>query len=108
LKLNPTGTSKYVEKRAEIVYGIMVRRGVVIEEFEDIMKAPPDGPPQESGAPRPPGQTSGTVEVAEGKDAAKGQTFGTPSETKQAPASALTARDEKGSEQTSPPPGPGK
>ena len=27
LKLNPTGTSKYVEKRAEIVYGIMVKAG---------------------------------------------------------------------------------
>ena len=68
LKLNPTGTSKYVEKRAEIVYGIMVRRGIVIEEFEDIMKAPPDGPPPDSGAPRPPGMTSGTVDVAEKKD----------------------------------------
>jgi len=67
LKLNPTGTSKYVEKRAEIVYGIMVRRGIVIEEYEDIMKAPPDGP-TDTGAPRPPGMTSGTVDVAEKKE----------------------------------------
>ncbi len=108
LKLNPTGTSKYVEKRAEIVYGIMVRRGIVIEEFEDIMKAPPDGPPPESGAPRPPGQTSGTVEVAEGKDAAQGKPDGTPSDTKQAPASAPAAREDKGSGQATPPPGQGK
>jgi monofunctional glycosyltransferase len=71
LKYNPTGTSKYVEKRAEIVYGIMVKRGIVIEEFEDIMKAPPDGPP-DTGAPRPPGMTSGTVDVAEKKESVPG------------------------------------
>lgn len=70
LKLNPAGTSKYVEKRAEIVYGIMVKRGIVIEEYEDIMKAPPDGPPAGTGAPRPPGQTSGTVDVAEKQETA--------------------------------------
>ncbi len=68
LKYNPTGTSKYVEKRAEIVYGIMVRRGIVIEDFEDIMTAPPDGPPSDTGAPRPPGMTSGTLDVAEKKE----------------------------------------
>jgi hypothetical protein len=58
-----------VEKRAEIVYGIMVRRGIVIEEYEDIMKAPPDGPP-DTGAPRPPGMTSGAVDIADRKDGA--------------------------------------
>ena len=85
LKLNPTGTSKYVEKRAEIVYGIMVRRGIVIEEFEDIMKAPPDGPPAETGAPRPPGQTSGTVDTAGEKDAAPEKPEAAPAAQAQAP-----------------------
>jgi hypothetical protein len=49
-----------VEKRAEIVYGIMVRRGIVIEEYEDIMKAPADGPPvQTPGAAAPAGPKEG-------------------------------------------------
>jgi monofunctional biosynthetic peptidoglycan transglycosylase len=96
LKLNPTGTSKYVEKRAEIVYGVMVRRGIVIEEYEDIMKAPPDGPPPDSGAPRPPGMTSGTVDVAEKKDGARDKPEGASTEKKQSPAqSAATAEEKK-------------
>ena len=97
LKYNPTGTSKYVEKRAEIVYGIMVKRGIVIEEYEDIMKAPPDGPPlPDTGAPRPPGQTSGTVDVAEkkGDDALVKGTPSPASGKKDAPLSpALEAKE---------------
>ena len=108
LKLNPTGTSKYVEKRAEIVYGIMVRRGIVIEEYEDIMKAPPDGPPAETGAPRPPGQTSGTVDMAEKKDAAQETPDGTPADAKRIPSSAAAAREEQGSGQALSPSGQGK
>jgi len=96
LKLNPAGTSKYVEKRAEIVYGIMVKRGIVIEEYEDIMKTPPDGPPADTGAPRPPGQTSGAVDMAEKKDAAQQTADGTPSDAKQAPPSASATGEDKG------------
>jgi monofunctional biosynthetic peptidoglycan transglycosylase len=32
------GTSRYVEKRAKIIYDIMVKRGIVIPEYEDAMK----------------------------------------------------------------------
>jgi len=70
LKLNPTGTSKYVEKRAEIVYGIMVRRGIVIEEYEDIMKAPADGPPADSGALKSTGATAGSFDSVEKREGA--------------------------------------
>ncbi|MFA6413702.1 MAG: monofunctional biosynthetic peptidoglycan transglycosylase [Syntrophales bacterium] len=38
LKFNPTGTSRYVSGRAERIYQIMVRRGIVIPEYEDVMK----------------------------------------------------------------------
>jgi len=99
LKYNPTGTSKYVEKRAEIVYGIMVKRGIVIEEYEDIMKAPPDGPP-DTGAPRPPGMTSGTVDVAIKKDDAP--------EKKHTPDTHPAERVEKKVEPASPAPSQGK
>ena len=95
LQLNPTGTSKYVEKRAEIVYGIMVRRGIVIEEYEDIMKAPPDGPPADTGAPRPPGQTSGAVDMAEKKDVAPEKPVA-PAAQAQAPSTATGTGEDKG------------
>jgi monofunctional biosynthetic peptidoglycan transglycosylase len=70
LKLNPTGTSKYVEKRAEIVYGIMVRRGIVIEEYDDIMKAPADGPQADSGALKSTGVTAGSFDSVEKREGA--------------------------------------
>jgi monofunctional biosynthetic peptidoglycan transglycosylase len=107
LKLNPTGTSKYVEKRAEIVYGIMVRRGIVIEEYEDIMKAPPDGPP-DTGAPRPPGMTSGAVDVADKRDGAPDKTEGPSTEKKQTPASPPAERAEAKADQPTPALGQGK
>ena len=34
------GSSSYIEARAKIIYDIMVKRGIVIEEYEDIMKTP--------------------------------------------------------------------
>jgi monofunctional glycosyltransferase len=37
-KFNPTGTSRYVTGRAERIYQIMVRRGIVIPEYDDVMK----------------------------------------------------------------------
>jgi monofunctional biosynthetic peptidoglycan transglycosylase len=37
-KFNPTGTSRYVTVRAERIYQIMVRRGIVIPEYDDVMK----------------------------------------------------------------------
>lgn len=39
-KFNPTGSSKFVENRSERIYQIMVRRGIVIEEFEEVMNEP--------------------------------------------------------------------
>jgi monofunctional glycosyltransferase len=37
-KYRVTGESRYVERRAKIIYDIMVRRGIVIPEYEDVMK----------------------------------------------------------------------
>jgi len=39
-RYRPNGSSKYVEKRATIIYDIMVRRGIVVPEYEDVMKEP--------------------------------------------------------------------
>jgi len=37
---SPTGTSSYVENRSRRIYQIMVRRGIVINEYEEVMSAP--------------------------------------------------------------------
>jgi monofunctional biosynthetic peptidoglycan transglycosylase len=37
-KYNPHGTSRYVENRSKIIYNIMVKRGIVIPEYEEVME----------------------------------------------------------------------
>jgi monofunctional biosynthetic peptidoglycan transglycosylase len=37
-RYNPSGNSRYVEYRAERIYSIMVRRGIVIPEFEEVIE----------------------------------------------------------------------
>ncbi|MGC9976697.1 MAG: transglycosylase domain-containing protein, partial [Syntrophales bacterium] len=39
-RYSATGTSKYVESRADRIYEIMVRRGVVIPEYEEMISEP--------------------------------------------------------------------
>jgi len=39
-RFNPAGDSKFVENRSEKIYDIMVRRGIVIPEYEDVMSEP--------------------------------------------------------------------
>jgi monofunctional biosynthetic peptidoglycan transglycosylase len=40
-RYRPNGSSKYVEKRANIIYDIMVKRGIVVPEYEDVIKESP-------------------------------------------------------------------
>lgn len=102
LKYSPTGTSKYVEKRAEIVYGIMVRRGIVIEEFEDIMKSPPDGSSAGIGSPMPSGEAPAvTPPATKALPPAKPEV--PAAETRQAPSSLSAEQPEK---KTDPPSAP--
>jgi len=37
-RYRPTGSSHYVEKRTAIIYNIMVKRGIVVPEYEDVIK----------------------------------------------------------------------
>jgi monofunctional biosynthetic peptidoglycan transglycosylase len=36
-KLKPVGNSRYVDRRAGVIYNIMVKRGIVIKEYEEVM-----------------------------------------------------------------------
>lgn len=40
VRYNPNGRSRYLRNRSAIIYRIMVRRGIVIEEYEEVMKEP--------------------------------------------------------------------
>ena len=39
-KLDPAGTQRYVESRGEVIYGIMLKRGIVPPEFESTADEP--------------------------------------------------------------------
>jgi monofunctional biosynthetic peptidoglycan transglycosylase len=39
-RFNPVGNSKYVQNRSARIYRIMVARGIVIPEYEEVMSAP--------------------------------------------------------------------
>lgn len=45
-RFNPTGSSRYVTYRSERIYQIMVRRGIVIPEFEELLNAPAEATPE--------------------------------------------------------------
>lgn len=40
IRYKVSGTSRYVERRAQLIYRIMVRRGIVVPEYDDVMKSP--------------------------------------------------------------------
>jgi monofunctional biosynthetic peptidoglycan transglycosylase len=39
-RYDPTGSGRYVAYRSELIYQIMVRRGIVIEDYDDVMSEP--------------------------------------------------------------------
>lgn len=49
------GTSRYVERRAKIIYAIMVRRGIVVPDYEEVVATPGDSTSE--NAPTPAGET---------------------------------------------------
>ncbi|MEN6319037.1 MAG: monofunctional biosynthetic peptidoglycan transglycosylase [Syntrophaceae bacterium] len=53
-KFNPTGSSKYVENRSDRIYNIMVRRGIVIQEYEDVISEPEDSEEKNTTTPHEP------------------------------------------------------
>jgi monofunctional biosynthetic peptidoglycan transglycosylase len=38
IKYNPLGDSRFVEKRSNLIYSIMVRRGIVVPEYEEVIE----------------------------------------------------------------------
>ncbi len=63
-RLNASGDQRYVNSRSEVIYNIMVRRGVVVEEFEEMgsdelsvegqsVPVAPDGAPADNAPAQP-------------------------------------------------------
>ena len=46
---SPTGNSRYVNYRSQKIYGIMVRRGIVIEEYEEVLQDAGEAVSDEAG-----------------------------------------------------------
>jgi monofunctional biosynthetic peptidoglycan transglycosylase len=55
IRFKVDGTSKYTERRAQIIYNIMVKRGIVIPDYEEVIKTPHVEIPEENSL-----QTGGT------------------------------------------------
>jgi monofunctional glycosyltransferase len=47
-RLNAGGDSRYVRKQADLIYRIMVKRGFVIPEYDEVMSQPDDITPEEA------------------------------------------------------------
>ncbi len=61
IRFNPVGNSKYVRSRSALIYGIMVRRGIVIEEYVEVMNEPQEESEKEIGQePEPDGSPADT------------------------------------------------
>lgn len=63
IRFKVDGTSRYTERRAKIIYNIMVRRGVVIPDYEEVIKTPHVEIPEENnGVQTDSGGTSNILE----------------------------------------------
>lgn len=47
-RMNAAGDSRYVRKRADLIYRIMAKRGFVIPEYDEVMSQPDDITPEEA------------------------------------------------------------
>ncbi len=59
-KYNPLSTSRYVMRRSNLIYNIMVRRGIVVPEYEEVIESVKD---EENQDLKPETQTSIELEV---------------------------------------------
>ena len=60
-KYNPAGEQRYVTNRSNLIYGIMLRRGIVVPDYQEITES--------AGTPQPPDMVSLPVPIEEQKPA---------------------------------------
>jgi monofunctional glycosyltransferase len=79
IRFDPTGDKRYVLARSKAIYRIMVRRGIVIPEFEEVMHAP-DEPEAADAVLGSQADTSGLA-APSGQDGEAAHLAGTESST---------------------------
>jgi monofunctional biosynthetic peptidoglycan transglycosylase len=52
-KYDPTGNQRYVLNRSRLIYEIMIKRGIVEPEFEEVDKTPEENQPENEPKPAP-------------------------------------------------------
>jgi len=67
IRYNPTGGKRYVLARSRLIYRIMVKRGIVIPEFEEVMNAPDEPGEGDSGLGSLTGTTGVSAPAGEGQ-----------------------------------------
>jgi monofunctional biosynthetic peptidoglycan transglycosylase len=50
-KFNPLGSSRYVVNRSRLIYNIMVRRGIVVPEYEEVVTGLPENNDEKESSP---------------------------------------------------------
>jgi monofunctional biosynthetic peptidoglycan transglycosylase len=71
-RYEPTGESRFVESRSERIYGIMIKRGIVIPEYEEVINEPDEGEVIELESSTPQGESEDQKAV-DGTSATVGQ-----------------------------------
>jgi monofunctional biosynthetic peptidoglycan transglycosylase len=49
IRFKVDGTSRYTERRAKIIYNVMVKRGIVIPDYEEVIQTPHVEVPEGNG-----------------------------------------------------------
>ena len=85
LRYHPVDGGRYVESRTEAVYRIMVRRGIVIPEYEQLLNEPPGNGtlPQSAGDAANPGTAGAPGGGKMGTDASVSAPIGVKDEKTQ-------------------------
>ncbi len=60
IRFKVDGTSRYTERRARIIYNIMIKRGIVIPDYEEVIQAPHVEVPEETPERTPEGNSGKT------------------------------------------------
>ncbi len=93
-RYNPLGLSKYVRNRSERIYRIMVKRGIVIPDYEAVMKEPEEAPPSEAVATEPsPKLPSATDKEAEVQKKSEVEETKNPAEGKDEPSGTVKSAE---------------
>jgi monofunctional biosynthetic peptidoglycan transglycosylase len=61
-RYRPVGDQQYVINRSNFIYGIMIRRGIVIPEYQEVTESMESSSPEETGSQVPVSEKEGIAE----------------------------------------------